>query len=458
MYALENLVNTVNFDLLSPTYERRLAKYGARGIAVEVPGFDRSLVCEERLAADFLVSTAWYYASIPIGERYNHQLGKSPLDTLLLMERHLEHYAYHGRSQMMVKNLAGELSDYGMTGSLNIHTRHQGHRVGDLIEYLSEEPDEDCTYMDKITAYTPLLERLEGSKVESWRNLWVSNPFFSKKVTYISTYQTEVDNFPQALTVDEELYAILSVLRPVDFSREIEWKVTQPGEQMTNTFHRLVLGDRELWYNGSYYNNHVEWGHYARPWRIPREVYSMRDLFGEEEAKTTKGLWQQIFTLNEQFEPTTTEALREYILKQGIKEADVLYLSNSLNRMQFPVFWNGEDLVDHEAYFDGFSGVYDNFPLDYWSKAYPDYSVTCPNTAVGGVLTVCGREISVAHLKGHDSTPEFNVRFQYGRARVTSPDWLIRERLRARRDNLASDSYSSVESNDSESDDDSDEY
>ena len=448
LYALENLTNTVNFDRLSPTYERRLAKYGARGIAVEVPGFDRSLVNEERLGSDFLVSSAWYYTSTAIANRYNLRLGKSPLDMLLMMERHLEHYAYRGHSQMMVKNFAHEMSDYGMTGSLNVCVDGQGHRVSALMEYLSEtivhEEKEECSYRDKITAYTPLLQRLEGSKVQSWRGLWVSNPFLSKSVSYLSARE---EDFTQVLSVDPELYAILSVLRPIDFSREIEWKVTQPGEQMTNTFHSLVLEDRSIWYNGNYYNNSEAWGNYARAWRIPPEVYSMRDLLGAEEAKTTDELFRQIHELNEHFEPVTTDALRAYIAEHGIREADVLYLSNSLNRMQFPVFWTGEEIADHVAYFDA-GELYVDRPFDYWSKAYPDYEVTYKDVATDGIITVCGKELSVAHLRDHDKAKEFIIRYHHGRVSVHIPHWMLYRRSDSEdsdSEEVRGDSYDSFE-------------
>jgi hypothetical protein len=44
LYALNAGYNTVNFDLLSPSYEWRLTKYATRGMAVYVPNFNRAKV------------------------------------------------------------------------------------------------------------------------------------------------------------------------------------------------------------------------------------------------------------------------------------------------------------------------------------------------------------------------------------------------------------------------------
>jgi hypothetical protein len=48
-------------------------------------------------------------------------------------------------------------------------------------------------------------------------------------------------------------YDILRACKTVNFSRDIQWKVTRPGEQMTNTFHKTILDDPITWYKGNFY-------------------------------------------------------------------------------------------------------------------------------------------------------------------------------------------------------------
>lgn len=46
LHALETKSNKVNFDRLSPSYEYRLAKYGTKGFACDIPNFDKSKVVD----------------------------------------------------------------------------------------------------------------------------------------------------------------------------------------------------------------------------------------------------------------------------------------------------------------------------------------------------------------------------------------------------------------------------
>jgi hypothetical protein len=44
LIALARKCNTIDLTRLSPSYEYRLAKYAARGVEIELPGLDRSLI------------------------------------------------------------------------------------------------------------------------------------------------------------------------------------------------------------------------------------------------------------------------------------------------------------------------------------------------------------------------------------------------------------------------------
>lgn len=69
----------------------------------------------------------------------------------------------------------------------------------------------------------------------------------------IYAISTDVKHIQNILHVPRVLYDIFAVVRPWNFSQNLEWKTTKPGEQMTNTFKRIVLEDNSQWYNGTYY-------------------------------------------------------------------------------------------------------------------------------------------------------------------------------------------------------------
>ena len=56
-------------------------------------------------------------------------------------------------------------------------------------------------------------------------------------------------HFPQ------EIYDILAHVRPWAFEPNLQFKITNPGEQMTNTFNVTVYEDNNIWYNGHFYKS-----------------------------------------------------------------------------------------------------------------------------------------------------------------------------------------------------------
>lgn len=56
------------------------------------------------------------------------------------------------------------------------------------------------------------------------------------------------------LDIPEIIHKCLECVRPWNFPASVVFKITQPGEQMTNTFHQIVLQDNQTWYNGQFYS------------------------------------------------------------------------------------------------------------------------------------------------------------------------------------------------------------
>lgn len=77
-----------------------------------------------------------------------------------------------------------------------------------------------------------------------------NNFFRCSKITFI---KADIDNLAEILDIPIEIYKCLEIIRPWDFPAAVTFKTTQPGEQMTNTFNKLVLEDTSIWYKGMFY-------------------------------------------------------------------------------------------------------------------------------------------------------------------------------------------------------------
>lgn len=273
LYSLDNLTNTVNFDRLSPSYERRLAKYASRGIAVRVPNFDRSKVNVDFLEKDLFRVYPTQPGKSNIYQNMSKLRDVDGLSVLLLLEKFAEKVCYRERFQRLTSRLSSAVSDYAFASF--------GYRDGSTLEQILNHmecqgmtPD----YFDSSDRYMPLFRELGkrgihfydgdleycddvGSKrypdhtmkeLMECLNFRVSSPFMSK-----SCYLLRGDPRHLKLILHfPKIYRdLLETVRPVDFPADIEWKTTLPGEQMTNTFHSIVLEDNNEWYKGRYYNN-----------------------------------------------------------------------------------------------------------------------------------------------------------------------------------------------------------
>lgn len=198
LYSLKNGVNVVNFDRLSPSYEYRLVKYALKGVSVYVPNFDRSKVLTSILS-DYADST--------------NCIGKEKgLSILLFMDYKQDKYnslAHNSRSI--------EKEDYDYTKT------SRGCYLSNVVNF-------DCS-----------------------RSLMISNLYWgNRKIKYIKGGKCDTKEVI-SFSFKEKLESSLKRKCIWDIPLKIEWKVTKPGEQMTNTFNRIVLSDNNTWYKGLYY-------------------------------------------------------------------------------------------------------------------------------------------------------------------------------------------------------------
>lgn len=228
-FALANGYNTFNFDLMSPTYEKRLAKYGTRGTAIKVSDFERSKVKENSLKTcnpqyckglDFLLVTEYQYSKQSRGEKI--------------------------AAAQKIRILAEEDSDYA--GKLYSSSYAHKDFIHEITEYLLKTADK---YPDQSNEYKPLLE--QAIEEEYWNKascLRIEKLLFTKKIYSVTGRAKALDLI---LEVPDLLYQGFEILKSWDFPAKLTWKVTNPGEQMTNTFHRIVLDDKMTWYRGKCY-------------------------------------------------------------------------------------------------------------------------------------------------------------------------------------------------------------
>ena len=79
------------------------------------------------------------------------------------------------------------------------------------------------------------------------------NGLKSKKFNYIKYMPRNIDDIKYILHFPRYIYDILAIIKEWDFDPDITFKVINPGEQMTNTFNKIVLNDNNEWYKGKFY-------------------------------------------------------------------------------------------------------------------------------------------------------------------------------------------------------------
>ena len=77
----------------------------------------------------------------------------------------------------------------------------------------------------------------------------INNPF---KSGFVWTIQSSRLN--DLLHICDEIYKPFEIATRWDFPQHLTFKTINPGEQMTGTFHTIVLEDHSVWWNGLFYN------------------------------------------------------------------------------------------------------------------------------------------------------------------------------------------------------------
>lgn len=263
LYSLTKGYNTVNFNRLSPSYEFRLVKYGIRGMPIFVPNLDKAKILTRELKEFFEASK-----NIKKGDArntYGYVKQLKGLDILL----YLEYRCNESKSKLTpqaIEKLAEETSDYS---SVPFFNRFYETRIDELIEYLKLSrgrfPEASKKYMllvyklgavckyfndfpeeqeEKNPDY-PIYEAIDG--------LYVNSLHKRTKAYYF--VGSAIYKFDMVSNIPTLIYELLGYIKPLSFPQKMTFKVTNPGEQMTNTFNKVVLEDNNIWYQGNFYKN-----------------------------------------------------------------------------------------------------------------------------------------------------------------------------------------------------------
>lgn len=265
-FAIKNGYNTVNFNRLSPSYELRLAKYGCRGMAIKINNFDINNVNKNTLLDYFSEvknnqTTQFYNNHAHLSKLHN-------IDKLLYLEYYCEHYNYKSHSINMINKLNHEKSDYTAPSFIDYKKYANGSAISDLMLYFYSEYTECLEFdinkgKDEPVDFTDDLRDRE----DEHHNLNSKSKFLKSEVNNALELLTnsiynkfwfikgESKYLNLIINIPDLIYNALSLVQPWDFSAKLKFKTTNPGEQMTNTFHQIILEDNSQWYKGNFYKS-----------------------------------------------------------------------------------------------------------------------------------------------------------------------------------------------------------
>jgi len=223
IFSLTHGYNTVNFGRLSPSYEYRLVKYATRGLSIFVPDFDQSKL-----------TTNKYMVGLT---------NMNGLDLLLQADMYWRSTHYAPEMVRDVLKSIPKVSDYNPEGPKEMPVKL-------VLEYMLETADKYPTASQK---YLPYLDDISYRTLGAFS---IPNPFKKKQITYwrlTDVSRVSIKHIQNLLEVNSDLHHGFGVVAKWRIPRIAHFKESNPGEQMTNTFHQLVLTDRSVWYNGQYY-------------------------------------------------------------------------------------------------------------------------------------------------------------------------------------------------------------
>jgi len=299
IFSLTECYNTVNYNRLSPSYESRLVKYAHRGISIYIPGFNRKNVNNEAMYELFdsthklasvtiyddggnkkrhnnkKLKTIYYYknknfkrlgAVLSRDRKDKNFVSLYSLDKLLYLEFLTSMYPKRKSIafESIINNSGDDISDYTTINSnkKKFNVNSIGYIIELILMYINKFRNNEKIYanLDKIEDLLNTIQKSENKEYYlKFINLSINDFFFSKCIytlgfSYLINQKFE-DKLKYIFDVDPIIMEFLDFIRPCDFPRVLKFKVTNPGEQMTNTFNKIVFNDNSEWWKGKFYKN-----------------------------------------------------------------------------------------------------------------------------------------------------------------------------------------------------------
>ena len=169
----------------------------------------------------------------------------------------LEEYINHDERTSKIKSNIKDLvcSVYGETG--------QELYRPDLVNYIDKIYNNMSTFKN-LRRTLNIHKKFKSESVIGTFNNFHTNSMLTKKFSYllhedyyysISQSDSMIRTMDVLLHPPAIVYDILQIVHPWDFERDITFKTINPGEQMTNTFNKIVIEDNSEWYKGKFYIN-----------------------------------------------------------------------------------------------------------------------------------------------------------------------------------------------------------
>ena len=256
LHAASFGVNVFSFSRMSPSYSKRLVKYAWKGFAIYLPGsdgkgFDRSTIDPIKVQTVLRSSQNIQAFSYRLDNIYrfflNPKTGLRNLDALLFLEARFESTKNKVRSERSIRQLAETDSDYSPyfdKRDINSHFN--------CVDELITNYNGDLGKAETADA----LQRLLGLTYYDSISLIRIPPLIHPKIKSIFQYAIgvlrldDLDTYIQLLLeVPSELYQALGMIKPWAFPASVtdSWKITNPGEQFTGTFHPTQANIAEWW-------------------------------------------------------------------------------------------------------------------------------------------------------------------------------------------------------------------